>query len=102
MHTLYDHVAGKSVERLDALSDGIFEVAMTLLVLDLRVPANDAVHTESDLWRVLIALSPRLLVFLMSVMTLGIFWIGQQTQLNQFAPTAISPGSTSPFFAPFR
>ncbi len=85
MHSLYNRVAGQSVERLAALSDGIFAVAMTLLVLDLRVPANVAVQTERDLWHILVALSPRLLIFLMSVMTLGIFWIGQQTQLNQFA-----------------
>jgi uncharacterized membrane protein len=85
MHSLYNRVAGQSVERLAALSDGIFAVAMTLLVLDLRVPANDAVHSERDLWHILVALSPRLLVFLMSVMTLGIFWVGQQTQLNHFA-----------------
>jgi uncharacterized membrane protein len=85
MHSLYNRVAGKSVERLAALSDGIFAVAMTLLVLDLRVPANNAVHAERDLWHILVALSPRLLLFLMSVMTIGIFWVGQQTQLNQFA-----------------
>lgn len=85
MHSLYNRVAGQSVERLAALSDGIFAVAMTLLVLDLRVPAAEAVHAERDLGRILVALSPRLLVFLMSVMTLGIFWVGQQTQLNHFA-----------------
>lgn len=85
MPSLYNRVAGQSVERLAALSDGIFAVAMTLLVLDLRVPAAEAVHSERDLWHVLLALAPRLLIFLMSVMTLGIFWIGQQTQLNHFA-----------------
>jgi uncharacterized membrane protein len=85
MHSLYNRVAGQSVDRIAALSDGIFAVAMTLLVLDLRVPAAEAVHSEHDLRRILIALSPRLLVFLMSIMTNGIFWIGQQTQLNYFA-----------------
>jgi uncharacterized membrane protein len=85
MPSLYNRVAGQSVERLAALSDGIFAVAMTLLVLDLRVPASDAVHSERDLWHALVVLSPRLLIFLMSVMTLGIFWVGQQTQLNHFA-----------------
>ena len=85
MHSLYNRVAGQSVERLAALSDGIFAVAMTLLVLDLRVPAAETVHSERDLWHVLAALGPRLLIFLMSVMTLGIFWVGQQTQLNHFA-----------------
>jgi uncharacterized membrane protein len=85
MQSLYNHVAAKSVERLAALSDGIFAVSMTLLVLDLRVPAREAIHSETDLWHALLVLSPRLVVFLMSVMTNGIFWVGQQTQLNQFA-----------------
>jgi len=85
MHSLYNQVAGRSVERLAALSDGIFAVAMTLLVLDLRVPAAEAIHSERDLWHALVVLSPRILIFLMSVMTNGIFWVGQQTQLNQFA-----------------
>jgi len=81
----YDQIAGQSVERLAALSDGIFAVAMTLLVLDLRVPAAEAVHSEHDLWRALVALSPRLVMYMMSFLTLGIFWIGQQTQLNHLA-----------------
>lgn len=78
----YNRIAGQSLERLAALSDGVFAVAMTLLVLDLRVPVMEAVHSEHDLWHGLIALSPRLLMYMMSFMTLGIFWIGQQTQLN--------------------
>ncbi len=82
MTTSYNRIAGQSVERLAALSDGVFAIAMTLLVLDLRVPAAEAVHGEGDLWRALITLSPRLLMFGMSVLTLGIFWVGQQTQLN--------------------
>jgi len=85
MPSLYNRVAGQSVERLAALSDGIFAVAMTLLVLDLHVPAHDAIHSERDLWQALILLAPRLVIFLMSVMTIGIFWVGQQTQLNHFA-----------------
>jgi uncharacterized membrane protein len=39
-------------------------------------------HSEKDLWLALCALAPRLLVYLMSFMTLGIFWTGQQTQFN--------------------
>ena len=82
MNTSYNRLAGQSVERLAALSDGVFAVAMTLLVLDLHGPARQAVHSEYDLWRALVALSPRLLTYLMSFLTLGIFWVGQQTQLN--------------------
>ena len=64
------------------MSDGVFAVRMTLLVLDLRAPAAELVHSEQDLWRALIALAPRLVMYLTSFMTLGIFWVGQQTQLN--------------------
>lgn len=82
MGTSYNRIAGQSVERLAALSDGVFAVAMTLLVLDLRVPAREAVHSEGDLLRALVTLSPKLLIYAMSMMTLGIFWIGQQAQLS--------------------
>jgi uncharacterized membrane protein len=81
----YNQIAGRSVERLAALSDGVFAVAMTLLVLDLHAPAADAIHSEADLGRALLELAPRLLVYLMSFLTLGIFWVGQQAQLNVMA-----------------
>ena len=77
----YNQVAGRT-ERLAALSDGIFGVAMTLLLLQLHVPAKELIHSEGDLRHALLALAPQLLVYLMSFMTLGIFWVGQQTQLN--------------------
>jgi uncharacterized membrane protein len=81
----YNRIAGQSAERLAALSDGVFAVAMTLLVLDLRAPAADAIHSERDLWLALAALTPRLVMYAMTFMTLGIFWVGQQTQLNHLA-----------------
>ncbi len=81
----YNVIAGRSLERLAALSDGIFAVAMTLLVLDIRAPAMDAVHSEYNLWQALVALLPRFLMYLMSFLTLGIFWMGQQTQFNNLS-----------------
>lgn len=81
----YDQFAGQNTERLAALSDGIFAVAMTLLLLELHVPSKADIHNEAELWRVMAALWPQFLVYLMSFITLGIFWVGQQTQLNYFA-----------------
>ncbi len=97
MSTIYNRIAGQSLERLAALSDGIFAVAMTLLVLDLHVPVSGvihseqplwvsgAIHSEQDLWNALVQLSPSLLTYVMSFLTLGIFWVGQQSQLSHFA-----------------
>jgi uncharacterized membrane protein len=85
MEVSYNRISAQSVERLAALSDGIFAVAMTLLVLDLHGPAKDAIHGDADLWRGLCAMMPQLITWLMSFLTLGIFWAGQQAQLNHFA-----------------
>src|SRR6185369_11862113 len=81
-HTAYNRLAGQNVERLAALSDGIFAVAMTLLVLDLHIPNAEHVHSERELCA---ALGPQWIAYGMSFLTLGIFWAGQQTQLNHIA-----------------
>ena len=82
MATLYNRIQGRNLERLAALSDGIFAVAMTLLVLDLHVPTAAQVHGEGELFRALAEMGPQWLTYGMSFLTLGIFWAGQQTQLN--------------------
>ena len=58
---------------------------MTLLVLDLHTPVIKELGDEPALWAALVKLAPNLLTYFLSFMTLGIFWVGQQTQLNHFA-----------------
>jgi uncharacterized membrane protein len=83
--TLYNAIQGRSLERLAALSDGIFAVAMTLLVLDLHIPSAANIHSEAGLGQALAGMAPQWIAYLMSFLTLGIFWAGQQTQLNHIA-----------------
>jgi uncharacterized membrane protein len=85
MAVFYNQITGKSIERLAALSDGIFAVAMTLLVLDLHDPVRASIHSESDLQHALLAMMPQIVSYLLSFLTLGIFWNGQQAQLNHFS-----------------
>ena len=82
MATLYNAIQGRSLERLAALSDGIFAVAMTLLVLDIHIPSAEGIHSEADLLHALAGLAPQGVAYVMSFLTLGIFWAGQQTQLS--------------------
>ena len=69
---------------------------MTLLVLELHPPRTDkarqrplwavgAVKPEHVLWNALHAVWPHALAFVMSFLTLGIFWVSHQTQLNNVA-----------------
>jgi uncharacterized membrane protein len=84
MPVSYNRITAQSVERLAALSDGIFAVAMTLLVLELHGPAKEAIQSEQELWAALCAMMPQIVTWIMSFLTLGIFWAGQQAQLNHF------------------
>jgi len=81
----YNSFAGGDVGRIEALSDGIFAFAATVLVLDFRTPDAADIHSEAELLGALAASSHRLLPWLLSLLTLGIFWVAQQTQLSQLA-----------------
>jgi uncharacterized membrane protein len=92
--SLYQRVAGSNLDRLAALDDGVFAIVLTLLVLDLRVPAEDLTHperplwhsgamsAESELWHALGEVAPSLLAYLLSFLTLGMFYVGAQTLFN--------------------
>jgi uncharacterized membrane protein len=82
MSLAYNQIANRSLERIGALSDGLFAIAMTLIVLEIRVPATAGIDSDAKLLAALGELAPRFLTYLLSFMTLGIFWNGQQTQLT--------------------
>jgi len=80
----YNLFTGQSMERLTALSDGLFAVAMTLLVLDLRVPVSTAgkALSEHGLASALLRLGPSFAAYLLSFTMLGTFWLAQHTLLG--------------------
>jgi uncharacterized membrane protein len=63
----------KETWRVEAFSDGVFAVAITLLALDLRVPHDMA--DGRSLARALLAQWPAYLAFVTSFATIGIMWI---------------------------
>jgi uncharacterized membrane protein len=61
--------------RLDSLSDAVFGVAMTLLVLDVRLPEEFQPHDTNELLQALIGLMPKFLPYVLSFVVLGLRWI---------------------------
>lgn len=80
----FDQVSGLSLDRIKALSDGVFAISMTLLVLDISVPVHDHIKNESDLVHAFAGLAPKLLSYFLSFVTLGIFWTAHSAQLHYF------------------
>ena len=64
-----------SKHRVEALTDGIFAVAMTLLVIELKVPDPHAVESQQQLADALVQLSPKALSWVISFLVLATFWI---------------------------
>jgi uncharacterized membrane protein len=65
--------------RIAALVDGIFAVAMTLLVLDLKLPEGTKMSNDPAVWRQLFELTGRFSTYSLSFIVLGIFWIGHHS-----------------------
>ena len=68
-------IAHVSKVRLDALTDGIFAVAMTILVLDLRLPEDFHPADDGAMAHALLGLWPKFLPYALSFYVLGSIWL---------------------------
>ena len=61
--------------RLDALTDGVFAVAMTLLVIDLKLPESFHPTTAAEFLHGLAELQTQFVVYIISFIVLGLRWM---------------------------
>jgi uncharacterized membrane protein len=62
--------------RIEALSDGIFAIVMTLLILEIHVPNLPPTAPNVEVAPALVALWPKFASYLITFVSLGVFWIG--------------------------
>jgi uncharacterized membrane protein len=63
--------------RLEAFSDGVFAIVITLLILDVRFPADKPLTLET-LW----GMAPHVLAFVLSFVIVGIYWVSHHNMLH--------------------
>ena len=68
------HHSARDVARLEAFTDGVFAVAITLLVLDIKIPAAEALPEGMSLWSALGHRWPNFLAYVVTFAILGIMW----------------------------
>jgi uncharacterized membrane protein len=62
--------------RLETFCDGIFAIAITLLIIEIKVPPVSTVHTKTELWSAFAHELPSWLAFLLSFIILLVSWVG--------------------------
>lgn len=76
----YDKVfaAGTTTERLVFFSDAVFAIAMTLLVIDLKVPLPG----EQTTWEIITSQSDDLFAYALSFIIIGLNWMGHHRKFR--------------------
>lgn len=70
-------------KRLETLVDGIFAIAMTLLVLGLAVPQLNGTLSNTSIWNAYYNLIPNFFALVLSFLLLAIFWNGHHRIFNK-------------------
>lgn len=73
-HPLHSYGRGQGTERICAFSDGVFAIAITLLVLNIQVPPAEITRPEA-LAHTVAALWPRFAAFGLSFAVIGVLWV---------------------------
>lgn len=73
---------GLTKSRIEALTDGVFAVAMTLLVFEIKIPGFAPEAGAGGLARHLAALWPNFVSYAISFFVLGIYWVGHHNEFH--------------------
>jgi uncharacterized membrane protein len=68
--------------RIEAFSDGVFAIIVTLLVLELKVPELHHAERAAELWARLVDILPKLLSWLISFVIVCKFWLNHHHVLS--------------------
>ena len=76
--------------RLEALCDGVFAIALTLLILDVKLPPAESITSTAELWRALQHLAPTIFAFVLTFGVILITWVNHHAMLNLVNGTSAS------------
>jgi TMEM175 potassium channel family protein len=68
----------RALDRLIFFSDGVFAIAITLLVLNVVLPVTQSGSLSTDLSAALLATVPRLFAYALSFLVIGAYWMAHQ------------------------
>lgn len=83
------HAQTPSTTRIEAFSDGVMAIILTLLVLNLNVPELRGEPTNRQVWQQLLKLLPNFVGFTFSFLFVAIFWVNHHQLFNSLSSATI-------------
>lgn len=77
-----DHLG---LERLIFFSDAVFAIAITLLALEIRLPAGSDIRSDGELLAALVGIWPRYLSYAVSFLVIGMYWMAHHRMFRSIA-----------------
>jgi uncharacterized membrane protein len=68
--------------RLEAFCDGVFAIALTLLVIDIKIPSTAEINNTADFWNALGHVAPSIVAFILSFIIILITWVNHHNALK--------------------
>src|SRR6187549_113039 len=68
--------------RLEAFCDGVFAIALTLLIIDIRIPSATKINNTADFWQALEHAAPSIFAFVLSFTIIFITWVNHHNALK--------------------
>lgn len=68
--------------RLEAFCDGVFAIALTLLIIDVKIPPTAKINTTADFWLALKHIIPSIFAFILSFIIILITWVNHHNSLK--------------------
>lgn len=72
----------KENARIEAFSDGVFAIAITLLILEIKVPPHESIHSIGSLWISLFQLWPSYFALVLSFGIILVSWVNHHYLFN--------------------
>jgi uncharacterized membrane protein len=71
--------------RLEAFCDGVFAIALTLLIIDIKIPSSAVITNTHELWLAIRNIAPSIFVFILSFIVILIAWVNHHGSLKMIS-----------------
>lgn len=76
--------------RLEALADGVFAIAMTLLIIEVKLSDTEHITSNAELWHALRHVAPLIFAFVLSFGVILITWVNHHAMMQLVNRSSLS------------